>query len=110
MAAKIKWSERAAYNLNHIYDYIASDSQVYANRFVRALIRSTEKQLHTHNNSGRFVPEFVDTPFDFLKEVIYRGYRIIYNPTKAPESITIIAVLNGRQDMLRNVKADWEID
>lgn len=80
MATKVEWTDRAITNLNNIYDFIALDSETYANRFVKALIKSTEKQLSVFPYSGRYIPEFENTPLCFLKEVLFKGYRIIYNP------------------------------
>lgn len=95
MAAQIKWSEKAANNIEHIYSYIAEDSTVYAERFVRSLICTVEDQLKVFPLIGRIVPEFENSQLKFLREVIYKGYRIIYSPKKAPEKITIIAVINA---------------
>ena len=111
METQVVWSNRASVNLQNIYNYIANDSEVYANRFIKLLITSVvESSLKTFPLSGRLVPEFQDTHLNFLKEVIYKGYRIIYNPTKFPQSITVIAVIKGRMDILRTVKSSWVID
>ena len=106
MAAKINWSDRSIRNLNHIHDFIAYDSAVYANRFVKSLVLAAEKQLRDYPLIGRPVPEFQNTPLSFLREVIFKGYRIIYNPVSV-EEIIIIAVISGRMDLFRS---DWEIE
>ncbi|MFA6923727.1 MAG: type II toxin-antitoxin system RelE/ParE family toxin [Bacteroidales bacterium] len=107
MATKIEWSEKSVSNLNHIYDFIAKDSPTYAKRFVKSLIETTEKQLFKFPLIGRPAPEFQNTPVNFLKEVMYKGYRIIYLHSDSSEKICIIAVINGRQDIIKNVKPDW---
>ena len=43
MAVEINWTNRAVDNLNHIYRYIAFDSDVYAKRFVKSLVGAVEK-------------------------------------------------------------------
>jgi toxin ParE1/3/4 len=110
MATEIRWSEKASSNLQHIHDYIASDSPYYAERFINKLVLSVEKQLRSQPLSGRIIPEFERTLLDYLKEVIFKGYRIIYNPSKAPASITIIAVLNSKMDVPKQVSQSWILD
>lgn len=110
METEIKWSELSSVHLKNIYDYISNDSETYALRFIESLIKSVNRQLILFPDSGREVPEFKSTQFRFLKEVIFKGYRIIYNPSKVPEKITIIAVFNGRMDVLKNKSAGWEIE
>ena len=109
MAAKIKWSDKAVANLNHLYSFIAFDSEVYAKRFIKTLVKITEVQLQRFPLIGRPVPEFQNTPLSFLREVIYKGYRIIYNVALA-EEITIVAVVSGRMDLPGMSKSDWEIE
>jgi plasmid stabilization system protein ParE len=50
------------------------------------------------------------TNLRFLKEVIFRGYRIIYNPANAPAQVTIIAVLNAKMDTPSHVRKGWVVD
>jgi len=110
MATEVVWSEKASSNLHHIYDYIASDSQFYAQRFVTKLVSSVETQLISQPLSGRSVPEFETTRLNFLRELICKGYRIIYNPSKAPEKVTIIAVINAKMDVPNQINQKWIID
>jgi plasmid stabilization system protein ParE len=110
MATEIKWSEKAVSNLQHIHDYIASDSPYYAERFITKLILSVEGQLRNQPLSGRGIPEFEGTLLNFLKEVLFKGYKIIYNPTQAPATITIIAVLHSKMDVPKQAGQDWIIE
>ena len=103
----VEWSQKASSNLSKIYFYIAEDSPVYAKRFTESLIRKTEHQLSTAPLSGRKVPEFENTPLVFLREVIFKGYRIIYNPS---EKVTILTVINGRMDLESHVNSDWVLE
>jgi plasmid stabilization system protein ParE len=107
MGTKIEWSEKAVSNLNHIFVFIASDSPIYAKRFVNSLITTTETQLCKFPLIGRSVPEFHNTPVNYLKEVIFKGYRVIYYYSDPLEKVYIVAVINGRQDLTKNVKPDW---
>ncbi len=108
MAPKINWSDKAVANLNHIYSFISFDSEVYAKRFVKSLVTAAEVQLKKYPLIGRLVPEFQNTQLSYLREVIYKGYRIIYNPA-SDEKITIVAVVSGRMDLPATIQADWEI-
>ena len=80
MATEIVWSQRAQTNLQNIFDYISKDSVIYARRFVSSLVLYTEEELQDYLNIGRRVPEFINTPLGDLREIIYKGYRIIYYP------------------------------
>lgn len=103
----VEWSQKASSNLSKIYFYIAEDSPVYAKRFTESLIRKTENQLSVVPNSGRKVPEFENTPLAFLREVVFKGYRIIYSIDK---SVTILTVINGRMDLENHINSNWVIE
>ena len=92
---KVSWSHKAAIHLETIHDYIASDSPFYAKRFVRGLIRSTRK-LEELPRCGRQVPEL---PGQGIREVIHKGYRIIYR-IRSSDDIEVLAVLHGSRDFL----------
>jgi plasmid stabilization system protein ParE len=59
MALKIKWSPRAASNLEEICDYIAKDSQYYAILFAKK-VTNIVKAIPQFPKSGRIVPEYGD--------------------------------------------------
>ena len=99
MATKISWTKKSKANLKHIYSYIAADSEIYAQRFVANLIESIEKQLNEFPLSGRIVPEFTDSSLSYLREIIFKGYRIIYSTNNLIIQITIIAIVNGRMNL-----------
>lgn len=103
----VEWSQKASSNLSKIYSYIEEDSPIYAKRFTESLIRKTEKQLSIAPNSGRKVPEFENTPLAFLREVIFKGYRIIYSFEK---TVTILSVINGRMDLENHINSGWVIE
>lgn len=101
---KVIWTEKASAHLKAIHDYIAEDSPVYATRFIKALIKTTRK-LQTFPLAGRSVPEFEHTPIN-LREVIYQGYRIIYQLN--PDSdVEVVTVAHGREDLFNNLDRDW---
>ncbi len=103
----VSWSLKASTNLESIHDYIAADSGslFYAKRFVRGLIQATRK-LETFPRCGRVVPELPNLGF---REVIYKGYRIIYRPVEPSEDIEILAVVLGTRDLLRSFREVWDL-
>ncbi|MGN6645399.1 MAG: type II toxin-antitoxin system RelE/ParE family toxin [Cytophaga sp.] len=101
---QINWTDKSVAHLKAIHDYIAEDSPLYASNFIKALVNAVDK-LKTFPMSGRIVPEFAHSPIH-LREVIYRGYRIIYriNPNA---DIEIVTVAHGREEILKNLNTDW---
>jgi len=86
---QIEWTEHALEDLNEIYDYIARDSQSYANLFLKKLYNTVQK-LKEFPNLGRIVPE-INTPS--VRELIYQNYRIVYRMVN--DLVEIITVLHG---------------
>jgi plasmid stabilization system protein ParE len=72
---KIKWTEKASCNLESIHEYISRDSEIYATRFAKSLIKAT-KRLVDMPYSGRIVHEFESNDF---REVIFRRMGAIMN-------------------------------
>ena len=100
---KIVWSEPAVDDLEAIRDYIARDSEVYARSFVAELLGAVDR-LEDFPESGRQVPEAEDRPE--IREVIYRGYRLIYRLERA--RVVILTVLQGAQDLGGAQTKPWE--
>jgi plasmid stabilization system protein ParE len=103
--AKIVWTEKASDHLQAIYEYIAHDSPVYAERFVRSLIKSTAK-LEAMPLCGRIVPEFNDSN---LREVIFQNYRIVYSVSVSQKTLPILAVVHSARDFTQSFLNEWEI-
>ncbi len=101
---QVSWSARASLNLQAIHDHIAPDSRFYAQRFVRGLIQATRK-LEELPRCGRVVPEMQRYGF---REVIYRGYRIVYRIKKPDDQIEVLAVVHGARD-LKSALRHWEL-
>ncbi|MFH1824578.1 MAG: type II toxin-antitoxin system RelE/ParE family toxin [Candidatus Firestonebacteria bacterium] len=74
MAYKIRWSPRAASNLEEICDYIGKDSVYYAGLFAKK-VNAIVKFIPQFPKAGRIVPEYGD---ENLRERIYENYRIVY--------------------------------
>ena len=103
---KIIWTERAATHLKTIHDYIAEDSPIYARRFVRSLALATDK-LQRFPRVGRSVPEFEHSLLG-LREVIFKGYRIIYQIT-TDDDVEILTIIHGREDFMSSWNKDWTL-
>lgn len=87
----VHWTFAALGHLLAIYEYIARDSSLYAQRMVDKLTRRSE-QIAAFPRSGRVVPEF---EADDIREIIEKPYRIIYRIK--PEQIDVLAVIHGAQ-------------
>jgi toxin ParE1/3/4 len=93
--AIIRWTDKSVRHLEAIYDYLSNDSPIYAKRYIKFLISSTEK-LKRMPECGREVPEFQKGAF---REIIYRNHRIVYQISNDCEHIDILAVVHGAQNM-----------
>lgn len=101
---KIKWTEKASIHLHAIHGYIAGDSKTYATRFIKSLIKATNK-LGMMPLCGRNVPELESYGF---REVIYRNYRIVYRLTD-DGLVEILAVVHGAREIERVFYEEWEL-
>ena len=88
---KVHWTNTALGHLLAIYEYIAQDSSVYAQRMVDRLTRRSQ-QIAAFPLSGRMVPEF---EAEDIREMIEKPYRIIYRIK--PEQIDVLAVIHSAQ-------------
>ncbi len=95
MALKIKWSPRAASNLEEICTYIGKDSEYYSLLFARKIINIV-KAIPQFPKSGRIVPEYKD---DSLREKIYGNYRIVYRLKE--DIVEIVAICHGSRSLDR---------
>ena len=88
----VTWSQEAGENLVDIEEFIARDSLERAVRFVDALIDHAEEVLADNPRSGRTVPEIGNPD---IRELIYRGYRIVYRLND--DRIEILTVFEGHR-------------
>jgi toxin ParE1/3/4 len=102
---QIKWTEKASDNLLAIFNYIASDSKIYAVRFIKSLVDSTRK-LEIMPYCGRIVPELESYGF---REVIYRNYRVVYRVIENNETIEILAVIHSARELKPLLAQEWEL-
>ena len=87
----VHWTNTAAEHLLAIYEYIAKDSSVYAQRMVDRLTRRSE-QIAAFPLSGHIVPEY---EAEDIREVIEKPYRLIYRVKS--DRVDVLAVVHGAQ-------------
>ena len=98
MAYRIKWSPRAAEDVESIASYISQDSPTYAAAVVRRILDVT-RNLSNFPYAGRVVPEFDE---DTIREQFAHSYRVIYRIEG--ETITIAAVIHGKRVLERDIQ------
>lgn len=101
---RILWTEPSLDDLKAIRDYIARDSETYAGDFVESILLGVE-QLSRFPRMGRVVPE-ADSPD--IRELIFRGYRIIYRVDR--RVVQILAVIHGCRDIWQMPAKPWETE
>ncbi len=90
---KITWSEQARRDLRAIRDFIARDSEHYAQVQVERLISRVERTA-AMPTTGHPVHEFIDSG---LREIHEGAYRIIYG-TQTGE-FQVVTIIHMRQRM-----------
>ncbi|WP_181232930.1 type II toxin-antitoxin system RelE/ParE family toxin [Enhygromyxa salina] len=85
------WSTGALADLQEIADYIALDKPDAAGRWAKVLAAMAEQAAELPF-AGRRVPEFAR---DDVREVIKRGYRVVYQV--GDERVVIYAVSEGHR-------------
>jgi plasmid stabilization system protein ParE len=82
----IRWSPRAAADLERIYDRINRDAPPYASLVVQRIVSAVDS-LGDFPRLGRVVPERADPN---IRELIVRPYRVVYRTlTDAVEIVTV---------------------
>lgn len=71
---RIIWTERAAKQLDQIYNYIATDSLLYAHRTIDQIIERADS-LSRNPRKGVKVPEY---SAETIRQVLFPPYRIIH--------------------------------
>ena len=97
----VTWSQEACENLVDIEEFIARDGLERGVRFVDALIDHAEAILADNPRSGRAVAEIGNPD---IRELIYRGYRIVYRLNG--DRIEILTVFEGHRLLRLNESGD----
>ena len=85
----MRWTPRAAEDLEAIAEFIAADSRHFARLFVEDVLQAVER-LGTFPKLGRTVPELMDPT---IREILTGCYRIVYRIK--PETIEVITLWHG---------------
>lgn len=101
---QIKWTTRALNDLKEIYEFIAIDSDRYAQIQVEK-IQDSVANLSQFPSLGRKVPEF---PHLSYREVLVGDYRTIYRVDKEQNYILIMSVVHGRRLLKNTFKNNYE--
>lgn len=83
---KIVWTRKAVSDLKSIFNFISTDSRIYARQWIDKLVARVD-QLSEFPKSGRIIPEKNDPSF---REIIEGNYRIFYKLQKG--SVIILRV------------------
>ena len=89
--AQIIWTLRAINDLDSIAEYIASDSEYSAQKFVKELIHKADSLL-SYPERGRPIPENIP---DKYRQILHKSYRIIYKLEK--KNIIIASVYHQKK-------------
>jgi toxin ParE1/3/4 len=100
---KLRWSKRAVKDVAQLRDFIALDSPFYARQFIERIVTRLEG-LAEFPRSGRLAPE---AERDDVREIIYQGYRAIYQLREIQQEIVIVAVVHGSHDLTNTKNQAW---
>jgi toxin ParE1/3/4 len=101
---RIEWTAPAETDLDELFDYIARDSAVYAERFVDRILESVGK-LADQPKMGRTVPE---ADSEDIRELIFRkNYRIIY--VLRDDCVQILAIIHAGRDLEGAPSKPWDV-
>jgi len=89
----IRWSPRAAANLEEICSRIGRDSERYATVFATRIMAAV-RSLERFPRLGRVVPEYND---ENIREVFCLAYRVIYR--LKPGAVEIAAIRHGARPL-----------
>jgi toxin ParE1/3/4 len=87
--------EPASLDLIEIIEFISRDRPTAARKLGREILVAG-KRISRHPRLGQLVPELRDQGISECRQIFVGPYRILYDIQ--PESIDILAVLDGRRD------------
>lgn len=86
---QVTWTLQALDDLQAVHEYVAHDSQRYADLFIDRLVEASAR-LADLPNPGRMVPEYQDPN---IRELLISNYRLIYRVK--PHAVQVLAVHHG---------------
>jgi len=98
---RVCWTERAAKDALRIYDFIAEQSEAYAQSvYARILVRP--EQLEEFPESGSVVSEYSRPD---VRELIVHSFRIIYRICDS--EVRVLTIIHGSRQLPPGV---WELE
>lgn len=96
---KVRWTERASKDALAIYDFIADQSQAYAEAvYARIIVRP--EQLDRFPDSGSIVPEYNQSD---VRELFVHSFRIVYRIYE--NEVRVLTVIHGSRHLPREIPA-----
>lgn len=100
---KIEWTRSAVRDVESLRNYIARDSQAYADRFVQKIIEVVDK-AGAFPHMGRRIAEANE---EGVREILFGNYRMVY---RAEESrVLVLMVIHGARDLSSVDPKPWEM-
>jgi toxin ParE1/3/4 len=90
---QVSWTKKALRDLREIYEFIARDSDRYAQMQVER-IRNMAGLLAEYPRMGRSLEEFPESSY---RQMIVDQYRVIYRLASKRDRILIMSVVHGRR-------------
>jgi len=100
---KVVWTEPAESDLDDLFDYIARDSAIYAERFIDRILDAVVK-LAELSRVGRQVPE---ANAEHIRELIVQSQRVIYAIDDDQDTVNILALVHVRRDLAGQDNPPW---
>lgn len=98
----VRWTERASKDELGIFDYIANQSETYADSvYARILVRPN--QLERFPDSGSIVPEYSRSD---IREVFVHSFRLIYRIDG--NEVRVLTVIHGSRQLSPETPDDDE--
>ena len=95
---RVRWTERAAKDALRIYDFIAEQSEAYAQSvYARILVRP--EQLEEFPESGSVVSEYSRPD---VRELIVNSFRIIYRICGS--EVRVLTIIHGSRQLPSGVR------
>ncbi len=102
--AQVRWTLRAAQDIQDLESYIAADSPLHASRFCDRLVDAGDG-LSANPRLGRMVPEFRRQS---LREIFYGAYRVVY--LFRGDDVIILRVVHGARDLRSLIRREpWDL-
>jgi addiction module RelE/StbE family toxin len=93
---RVQWAEVAFRDLEELVSYIATDSDLDANRVLNRLEKRAAA-LESNPGRGRVVPELAHFGMRTWRELVVRPYRLMYRIEG--DTVILLAVFDGRRDL-----------